>query len=691
MATPKWAEFYITDGTTEVDMLDYFYMINWRPRITQYKDGGVYRDSPLSDGRTMAYRRYGNVGEAIQFHARATNPDSLAGALRRLRNLLESAAAYWFTDHQSAFVYIGARAEGESKTRYVILVAATVPEDDDPYSSEVFDCEYVLAKGLTLAFERLPFWLLEVPSEEMAVELSALQAYNSINFGNVDWNGARVPTTAAEVFFRNGHAQANITHIFIDDGGSFSSNQISQTADFPLLPDDPVEDDAVYFGCQTSLDDSGPFSNLVFDIGTGAFQLLVAWEFWNGSAWTAFDAAMPILDVFDGTSSFTLTGVNSVVWMDTETWAANAINGVTAYWVRARVTTIGVNPTPPIQQNRLPYSVVWPYVEVQSDQLVGDVPAVLRLKIFNKSCVDVNREPQLYADHIIIGARSVERGANFTPYLNIANTQNISGIAAAAGVNGSFVAEKDYSMTGIVGRWLPTGEVTTPEAAFRITLDSTIANEYAGRYHAYLRVHLTVGATPADVSAGIRISAFAAASNLYFDTEFQPCRITGFDPIILDLGRVSLPPGGIKPGETISQIYFDIRAKCAIATGCTLDFYELILMPIDEWLGSYEEAAIITDTNILHAENYLDIDGITYPRDPFYAPVRTVANGNLEVTYRPTSITPPQIAPGIRTRLFFLAERSESWLVNTKHAVTQTLFAVQMGATQRFLSSIGDE
>lgn len=91
---------------------------------------------------------------------------------------------------------------------------------------------------------------------------------------------------------------------------------------FTLFPT-PATGDRTYFGL------SAKFTRLKFAFGTVGTTATYVWEYSNGSTWTA-------LTVVDGTTNFTIAG--SVTWTAPASWATNAVNGVTQYWVRVRFT-----------------------------------------------------------------------------------------------------------------------------------------------------------------------------------------------------------------------------------------------------------------------------------------------------------------------------------------------------------------
>lgn len=82
---------------------------------------------------------------------------------------------------------------------------------------------------------------------------------------------------------------------------------------------------------------SGTFSQITYDYanGTAGIAGVVAWEYWNGTAWTA------LAGVTDATAGFTTAVADglAVTWTVPTDWARTSVNGVSGYWVRARVTT----------------------------------------------------------------------------------------------------------------------------------------------------------------------------------------------------------------------------------------------------------------------------------------------------------------------------------------------------------------
>lgn len=80
-----------------------------------------------------------------------------------------------------------------------------------------------------------------------------------------------------------------------------------------------------------------PFDRATFDLATLGVGGTYVWEYWNGASWAT-------LSVTDGTVGFTQDG--KVTWTAPGDWATNAVNSVTQFWVRVRLTVANsTNPT----------------------------------------------------------------------------------------------------------------------------------------------------------------------------------------------------------------------------------------------------------------------------------------------------------------------------------------------------------
>jgi len=129
-----------------------------------------------------------------------------------------------------------------------------------------------------------------------------------------------------------GSATSTMTGAVADDGGTMTNETLAANSvavnDMTLLPGAPVAGDAYYFG------DDGTYTLLTVNIGqSGVGVWIVVWEYYNGVAWTAHS------NVMDLTAGFAAaTGNRHVTFDEANDWCEVAVNGITAYWTRARVS-----------------------------------------------------------------------------------------------------------------------------------------------------------------------------------------------------------------------------------------------------------------------------------------------------------------------------------------------------------------
>lgn len=126
---------------------------------------------------------------------------------------------------------------------------------------------------------------------------------------------------------------------FVDNTNkSRSQTTATNAGTFVLFQGPTVTNDEAYFGL------SSKFNRAKFSFATAGVQgsaVTLAWEYWNGSAWTALSG------VSDGTSGLTVSGTTT--WTIPSDWATKAVNATTCYWMRLRFTA-GSWTTNPIVQ-----------------------------------------------------------------------------------------------------------------------------------------------------------------------------------------------------------------------------------------------------------------------------------------------------------------------------------------------------
>ncbi|MEE9573471.1 MAG: hypothetical protein V3W20_10515, partial [Candidatus Neomarinimicrobiota bacterium] len=484
------------------------------------------------------------------------------------------------------------------------------------------------------------------------------------------------------------------SHIKVDDGSVFTD--IFPITSFPqaLFPAVPVVNDALYFGSNTALLESGPFDSLVFDIaqiatatGGSPSSFTILPEYFNGAFIT--------LTTHDNTQSllsqpFTASGVNSIHWIQPSDWVTTTIDGITAYWIRFRLSALTGTLTPPTQQNRNIYTITQSFVEIASTTINGEIRALLRQKLQNQSDADGRGGsiPNLFENRIVCGLRSVSLGANFQSYINIGN-QNPDGITVSADLNTSFVFDST-TPTEFRAEYNPIG-IEIMATRVTISFGPTIAQDFYGKFHVFLRVQRTAG-NIADFD--IQLQFISGSGGLERTTKIKQVQTTT-QWELLDFGSITLPIGS-QPNPTDLGDISEIRIQASAASGTpNLNLYDLILMPVEEWAIDATDFAN-NDDSIIGRNNdlskLLDIDSITNPKVDIRSIVRVVGSEQKTSEYIPTSPNKSILQAEAQQRLWFLAAQSDQTGILTAWiAPPEIAHSVQLFMNERWLTMRGDQ
>lgn len=672
----------ITDGTTYISLIDEssgFHLVNWVPAITDYKGGGVFQDPPLADWRQLRVAKWATAQENFDLTINGQNPNNVAYNLQELRRLLEKANAYWTSDWQSTPVYIEARAKCETNTRYCLVVKGRLGNDQN-YYRQPFTGIRTTMRDLPLIIERRA-WQNTVPGQGDDVAISASEDYDGRTYG------VATATNAAETVVISGgkRIEANLTDVYrYDDSlATFSSNLLDAALPQNLLPSSTAVNDIIYFIIDTSLSNSGPFDNVVFDIGTAASSTGVytgAWEYWNG-AWTAF----PLGDVQDNTAAvsnrpFSQTGVVTVSFEQKSDWTTTTINGITGYIVRMRVSALTGTFTIPTQQNRMIYSAIWPYIEVDSGQIPGDIPALSQIRLW-----PYGQQPGLsgfnYTPEIFVGLRSTSRGTNFTPYINIADEQNPTGITVSAISGTAAFANNIRSSTGRVIQYTPAGFANVAERV-RITFSNALAPEYVGKFRCYL----LFGVSTATFTFRLKVkSAFGTTVFTSDDISSNASATFPFIFTFIDFGALDLGAyaGVIKDSSESSSFIISIEIGADVAG--TLNVPALLLMPVDEWSGRFTSDGNLLET-FLGTRSFL-FDSVEFPKRTARGLIHD--SSELVVENMRSTINGPVILQANATQRYWFFV-SDVTTLSEPGAATTYVIAAQINRTARYLSLRGN-
>jgi hypothetical protein len=155
--------------------------------------------------------------------------------------------------------------------------------------------------------------------------------------------------------------------------GNLGAVNAGYSATYKLFPTVPVAtEDFAYFGGAV------PFCEFALDIATAAtFDAagVLAWSYWNGSAWAALTLAIDNTNssTKDGSLSFTRDG--ALAFVPPTAWAASTVDGQAAFWIRCGIAAgKAANLTAVPSTNSKRHEIVTPaggYVVRQNGSITG--------------------------------------------------------------------------------------------------------------------------------------------------------------------------------------------------------------------------------------------------------------------------------------------------------------------------------
>jgi hypothetical protein len=132
-------------------LLDEGAQSNWRPTTPALKNGGVWTESNISNGRDLVSAPLGNVIETMRLTL--VNPDVAPKAeiMTQVLRLVNQCRAFHASEFQTAPVYLGLQYDGAAGAQYALVYNIEVDMQIDPYIEEN-------QSVITLAIEREPTW-----------------------------------------------------------------------------------------------------------------------------------------------------------------------------------------------------------------------------------------------------------------------------------------------------------------------------------------------------------------------------------------------------------------------------------------------------------------------------------------------------------------------------------------------------
>jgi hypothetical protein len=421
------------------------------------------------------------------------------------------------------------------------------------------------------------------------------------------------------------------------------------------------------------------------------------WQYWDSGA-----ANWATLTVQDNTGGcniqdkpFQIAGVNSVHWAPPALWIPNATGPgpTTAYWVRA-VASIPAPPgdsiTTPTQRNRDFYTISWPRVDIASAVVGGDIEALAHTLFHVQSDCDVSTPSTiLYLNRMLMGLRSLDRGSDFTAYINLSSEQNLAGITITPqAVDSGFTDPAIESPVGEVVDYAPGAPRVDLAEEVRIEIATPLVDDYFGVYHCFLRYHQTAGVAD-DIGARLHVVVDSPDGTLGYHTDTLYTETTN-EFAFFDFGRLELPPGDIESPDELAQLYIIIELSTTNGTA-TLRLYDLILIPTDEWAGDFVENITASSTEGISAtsQEILDIDSVTHPRRRILSFLKDAINDQVVTRYTPITTGPAILQANADQRYWFFMSQSYAETGLPRRAKPCLAASIRIGAVQRYLGSRG--
>lgn len=632
-------EFSITDGTVVIDLLAAnkhgagFGVQGYVQGRPQMKDGGIWQDSNTEAGRKLVFGVNTNIVDVVTLICGAGSQSQIIEYFKVLDLLLDKMTAYWTTNWQPTPVYLRARAKGETATRYALIHYAKYDEYFNPYG------EHFAGNGFKVCTEEFALgiehgvWLDLVPGESEGLAIThEKNSGDPINAtGSVLTNEGLIVGNMHQATDDPGQV-GGLLYILRNDGGTFSSNLLDGSPPYNLINSAEATGDAIYFGGEN------PFFGLVFNLTALSAGSTRAWEYWNGTAWTAFtprtNSSNPVL---------TSTGVSHARWGLTEIgdWVKTTVDTAPyLYWVRVR-TTSGGGAGPLTQGTRHVYATSVNFIEVGADQIQGTETALAKFDIDLWHTESGAGSAQRDGPFVWIGLRSADRGDRFAAQLNV-GTGNPNGITFQGTASG-ILADDEYSPGGAT---ITATNLSSLSEIGRITFSSFdgIHAHYFGQFRLFARIHSDDDTAASQMRYRLCRpigSGITTITVITGETKSIP-DVTGTERnLLIDLGYITLPFSNNALYTEPTGTYI-LSIDALVPSAKTVTLVNVILMPVDEWTAEID-GKLVGNAGALE----IRLDGIGNPKT-------TRAYVDMADDLNPTVSGFPTVGSAARQRFWFL-------------------------------------
>jgi len=456
----------------------------------------------------------------------------------------------------------------------------------------------------------------------------------------------------------------NLTDVKVYDnsGPTYTDEFPASSFPFYLLPMAHASLDSLYIGVDTSIADA-PFQNVVFYLKQESRlnYSTMEWQYWNGAAW----ATLPVNDNTNtGSNPLQKPGLGTISFVPPTNWAATAIDGVTAYWVRYYLLNyVGAAGASP-QQDDFDLYIPHNMLNISATTVPGDIPAIGELTLVNMSDIDGGSFDFSFS-RVLVGMRTTTRSERFRSNLPCGDRFLPDGISSPSlGVDCSFATHL-HSPTGRAVYFNPSGALAMDD---RITYTIPSYLSWKGKYRIFLRGIINTGPA-SEITARVVVED---SSNNVLHTGQNVTFQTTSDYETLDLGIVSIY-------EYDTKIIIQLSADSAAPD---VYLYDLFLMPADEWL-----ADVFTDDSNLYAGegDKVVISSLQEGRQPIQT--RIINELNTEIgTWRVLASSPLLIPhkTGLTFYFLFMQQSGSAYLAPSPICVS-----AKLEINPRYTSNVG--
>ena len=531
--------------------------------------------------------------------AKDCTPDELREEIERFEDLLVKAWEYGHTFYQRTPVLLHVRAARETGDRYALVDSSPEIDKDSPLFNRAFDEAVLSEMGvgvLRYAWTDTPTGTLPTV-EDLSARADAESAPAS-------------PVVAVRGAVGNvrHHAVGTLTDVYAFDASlaAFSGNLASTDSYdlFSVAGAVPAASDIHYFG------GSRPFFTVAGYIGTpGVYSWTEVWEYWSGAAWTTLTAGTQYV-LYPDATPFKTEGVWAFSWPGATGWAQTAINGVTRYWVRVRISAFTSHTTTPRNEDQRAYALQHPHIVLPSSAVQGDAPPRVLLRMRHGLGATTSVAFGL-TNRILAGLKTVESDSLFEAFLNLGGLGNRIQWTTVALTD--TLTSTDASAPA--GQRMGCDFATDASLVTRIRLTGDgLFQAYAGRYRVFLRAQ-QIGGANGDIEHAVRVF-LDSTSGPFVQKPAVAMRSHDLGIELIDLipnGYLQLPFDEYQTGsDDFSQADLVIEILSELNTGSAQVFYyDLILLPVHEWVGEWEDPVSdpTTGSSSLRGASLLEEDG----------------------------------------------------------------------------------